>query len=123
MTGSLTGVTTLGVDVITLEQSELTTNTFTTSSISQVAVDSMSSSTYRSAKYYVQMTSASSYHVIELSLLHDGTNVNLVQYGEIRTAASLGTFDASISGGVLSLLFTATNAITTVKLTRMAIVV
>jgi len=121
MTGSLTGVTTLGVNVITLEQSQITTNTFTTSSTSQVSVDEFSSTAYRSAKYYVQMTSGSAYHVIELSLLHDGSTVNLVQYGEIRTGASLGTFDASITTGTLSLLFTPTNATTTVKLTRTTI--
>jgi hypothetical protein len=114
--------TTIKAQIVTLEHSLVTTNTFTTSTTSQVSIDSFSSTTYRSAKYYVQMTSGSSYHVIELSLLHDGTTVNLVQYGEIKTGASLGTFDASISGGVLGLLFTATNAITTVKLTRMAIV-
>lgn len=107
--------------VIKLEHSDLSSNSVTTSSVSQVSVDSFPSATYRSAKYYVQMTSGSEYHVIEISLLHDGTDVNLVQYGEIRTGASLGTFDASISTGTLNLLFTPTNATTTIKLTRTAI--
>ena len=61
------------------------------------------------------MTSGSAYHMIELSLIHDGTTVYLSQYGEVRTGASLGTLDASISTGTLSLLFTPTNAITTAK--------
>jgi hypothetical protein len=106
---------------VELEHSQISSNSATTSSVSQVSVDSFPSATYRSAKYYVQMTSGSAYHVIEISLLHDGTDVNLVQYGEIRTGASLGTFDASITSGTLNLLFTPTNATTTVKLTRTAI--
>jgi hypothetical protein len=98
-----------------------TSNTFTTSSISQVTIDSFSTSIYRSAKYFVQMTSSTSHHVIELSLVHDDTNVYLAQYGEVFTNASLGTFDVSITSGIANLLFTATNAVTKVKLIRRSI--
>ena len=98
-------------------------NTFTTSTTSQVTVDSFSTSTYRTAKYISQMTSGTSYHVIELLIIHNGTTANLEQYGEIWTSTPLGTYDASISGGVLSLLFTPTNASTTIKLIRTAITV
>jgi len=101
----------------------LSSNTFTTSSTSQVSVDSFSTSTYRGAKYFAQMTSGSSYHIIELNVVHDGTTVYLAQYGEIFTGSSLGTFNASITSGVLNLLFTATNSTTTVKLMRTSIVV
>jgi hypothetical protein len=95
--------------------SVLESTTITTASVAQVTLDSFSTSTYRSAKYLVQMTSGSAYHLIELSMIHDGTTVYLSQYGEIKTGASLGTFDASISTGTLSVLFTPTNAVTTVK--------
>lgn len=87
----------------------------TTSSLSQVTLDSWSTSTYRSAKYLIQMTSGSEYHLIEVSMIHDGTTVHISQYGEVKTANSLGTFDASITTGTLSVLFTPTNASTTVK--------
>ena len=97
--------------------------TFTTSTTSQVTVDAFPSATYRSAKYVAQMTSNTSYHMIELSTIHDGANVWLSQYGEIYTGSSLGTFDASITSGVLSLLFTPTNSTTTVNLVRTSIVV
>ena len=63
------------------------------------------------------MTSGSAYHMLELSAIHDGTTVYLTQYADVRTGASLGTFDASITTGTLSLLFTPTNAATTVKFT------
>ena len=98
--------------------SNFSTNTYTTSSTSQVAVDTFSTSTYRSAKYQVQMTSGSNYHVIELSVVHDGTTAYLSQYGEVVTNNNLGSFDASISGGVLSLLFTPNYSVTVVKFIR-----
>ena len=101
----------------------VTSKTFTTSSTAQVAIDSFATATYRSAKYMVQMTSGSSYHVIELVVLHDGTTPSIAQYGEIFTGSSLGTFDASITSGNLSLLLTATNSTTVVKLVRTNIAV
>ena len=101
----------------------VTSKTFTTASTAQVAIDSFATATYRSAKYMVQMTSGSSYHVIELIVLHDGTIPSIAQYGEIFTGSSLGTFDASITTGNLSLLLTATNATTVVKMVRTNIAV
>ena len=98
-------------------------NTFTTSSTSQVTVDSFSISTYRSAKYEAQITSGSKYQVIELRAVHDGTDVWLAQYGEIQTNGSLGNFDCTINSGNLELLFTPTNAITTIKIYRNALVI
>jgi hypothetical protein len=98
-----------------------TSNTFTTSSTSQITVDSFSASTYRSAKYQVQVTSGSAYHIIELNLVHNGTTVFLAQYGEVLTGSSLGTFDADISGGNVRLLFTGVNSVSVVKVIRDAI--
>jgi hypothetical protein len=118
MTGSLTGVTTLGATTISLAQVDATSNTFTTSSTSQVSVDAWPTATYRSAKYFAQITSGIEYHIIELNLVHDGTTVFLAQYGEVFTNASLGTFDADISGSTVRLLFTGTNAISTVRVLR-----
>jgi hypothetical protein len=101
----------------------ITSNTLTTSSTSQVSVDAFPTTTYRSAKYEVQITSSTDYHVIELRVVHDGTTVTLAQYGEMFTGSSLGTFDSSITTGTVNLLFTPTNSVTTVKLVRTAIVV
>ena len=89
--------------------------TSTTSTTSQFALDTFSTSTYRSAKYLVQISSGSAYELIELSLIHDGTNVYLSQYGNIKSGSTLGVFDSTISTGVLSLLATPNNAITTFR--------
>jgi hypothetical protein len=121
MTGALTGVTNLGTSVVTLANGQITSNTFTTASTSQVSVDSFATATFRSAKYTIQITSGSSYHVIESRVVHNGTTVWMNQYGEIITGASLGTLDATITSGVLNLLFTGTNAVSIIKVIREAI--
>ncbi len=100
---------------VTIGGSTLEYSTLTTASVAQVAFDTFPTATYRSAKYLVQMTSGSAYHMIELSVIHDGTTVYLSQYGEVKSGASLGTFDASIATGTLSMLITPVNAVTVVK--------
>jgi hypothetical protein len=97
--------------------------TATTSATSQVSIATFAAATYRSAKYYVQMTSASNYHVAEIMVIHNGTTASMVQYGDIYTTASAGTFDADISGGNVRLLFTPAIAATTVKMSRLTMVV
>jgi hypothetical protein len=93
-------------------------NTITLTSNTQVSIDSFDATQYRSAKYITQMTSDTSYHIIELLVLHDGANVSMAQYGEITTSSSLGTFDSSITSGTLNLLFTPSNQNTTINLVR-----
>ena len=110
-------------NVFTLGYSSETTGTFTTASTTQVAIDTWSTSTYRTVKYLVQLTSGTSYHAIELMVVQNGTTPYMSQYNEVTTGSILGTFDASISAGVLSLLLTATNAITTVKFNKQSIIV
>ena len=89
--------------------------TVTTSTTAQTTLDSFTAATYRSAKYIIQMTSGSAYHTMEVSVIHDGTTVYLVQYGENKSGASLGTIDASIATGTLSVQLTPTNAVTVAK--------
>lgn len=100
--------------------SQITSSSYTTgASTSEVTVDEFATSSFRSAKYLAQMTAGSNYHTIELLALHDNTTVYLTQYGEIYTSNSLGTFDASITTGTLSLKFTPASAtVTTIKLIR-----
>jgi RNase P/RNase MRP subunit POP5 len=87
----------------------------TTAAATQFTLDSFSTTAYRSAKYLVQISSGSSYELLEMTLIHDGTTVYLSQYGNIKTGATLGVFDATISTGTLSLLATPNNAVTTFK--------
>jgi hypothetical protein len=107
-TGNFSGTVTVGGSMFEYV-------TLTTAGTSQVAFDTFATASFRSAKYLVQMTSGSAYHMIELSVIHDGTTVYLSQYGEVKSGASLGTFDASITTGTLSMLITPINAVTVVK--------
>jgi len=61
-------------------------------------VDTFSLTEFRSVKYLVQLEhdSDSKYHTQEILLTHNGTNVFLTEYAEVKTDSSLGTFDASI---------------------------
>jgi hypothetical protein len=65
---------------------------------------------------------ASDYETITISVVHDGTNVYLSQYGQNKTNASanMGVFDATISTGTLSLRFIPNVAVVTVKTFRNA---
>ena len=69
---------------------------------------------YRSAKYFVQMTNGTDYHVTEVVIMHDNTNVYVSEYGTMYTNNSLGTISADISGPYVRLLVTPTNTTETV---------
>jgi hypothetical protein len=86
----------------------------TTATTSQTTIDTWNSSTYRSAKYIIQMTQGTNYHAIELLVIQNGTTAYLTQYGELITNTSLATFDASVSGGNFNLLVNPASSSTTV---------
>lgn len=119
-------LTSLGTLTSPLSVNAVTQDTMTTAvtTTSATVVDSVSSSAFRTAKYIVQVTDStnSQYHAVEILVIHDGTTVYKTEYGEITTAASLGTFDAAIVTGTLRLSFTAVAATTkSVKVYRAAI--
>ena len=76
----------------------------TTASTAQTAIDTWSTSTYRTAKYIVSMSSGANYHAIELLIIHNGTTPTITQYAEVIIGSSLATFDASIASTTLTLL-------------------
>ena len=96
---------------------------FVTTTANQIA-DTFSVYTYRSAKYIVQATSGSAYHVTEVMLIHDGTTVYLSEYGTVQTTAqNLMTIDADIINGNVRLLVTPALTNTTVKTQRITVTV
>jgi hypothetical protein len=98
-----------------LAQGDISSSTLTTSSTTAgQIVASVSSSTYRSVKFLVQVTSGASYHTTEILVIHDGTTAYATEFGTVYTGASLATFDADVSGGLLRLLVKPTYAVTTV---------
>lgn len=102
----------------------LDTTTLTTSATTADQVlDSFSSSTYRTAKYLISVSSGTDYHSFEMLVNHNGTTANQTTYADLATNTSLATFTVEISGGLVRLLTTPTNAVTVYNVTRTAIVV
>ena len=80
-------------------------------SVGQNTVDRFSKTTYRSAKYTIQISSASDYQFDDLLVVHNGTTANVVTTSS-KTGSNLGIFTASVVSGNVELLFTATTGST-----------
>lgn len=100
---------------------EASSNTTSTSTTANNVVDTFSKTIFRSAKYYVQITSGSDYHVSEVLLLHDGTDVFITEYGTVYSNASLGNVSAAINSANVELLVAPTNSSSVVKTKRITI--
>lgn len=100
-------------------------NNLTTTSATLQNLDSFAANTYRSASYFVQVTDNTNgqYHAQNITLIHDGANVNIVEFGAIYTANSLATFDATISSGIVYLQVNPVTANSTIRVARTAMVV
>ena len=105
--------------------SYIASNTYTFSNTTLQTVDSFAIATYRSAEYLVQMSDATNtrYQVSKILGVHDGTSAYVTEYGIINNGTSLGTFSATISGGLFSLQCTPASNTTVAKIQRTAVVV
>ena len=87
-----------------------------------VVIDSFLSSDFRSAKYFIQVSSdGTSFSVVEINLVHYSNTVYSTQYGLVNTSGSLGSFtaDLSIVDSIVRLYFTASAATNkTIKVLR-----
>jgi len=84
-------------------------SSYTSSAISTTStqnLDTFSTSTYRSAKYTVQIVDATKVHVTEMMVFHDNTTVYKMEYGISTNTGELGTFDATLAANVITLTFT-----------------
>ena len=113
--GDLTGDTTGDLTGnVYLSQGFVYSGSTTVTSTSQTAIDSFPLATYRSAKYQVQVTRGSEYHITEVYLVHDGTSSYGTEYATIKTGSQLATFDSDISDGFVRLLATPSSSSSTV---------
>jgi len=94
-------------------------NSTTIPTTSSTVVDTFLASTYRTAKYLVQITAGTEYHVTEILLIHDGTQGFITEYGTVTTSGSLGDFTVNVSGNNVNLVCTPTNAGAVVKVHRL----
>ena len=101
------GSTTLG-DFVNINSTQTAVPTGTATTIVGIA------STYRSSKVLVQINADNGrMEYDELNIIHDGTTVDVVEYGQITTdddttggGAGLGTYTASMSTGDIIVQFT-----------------
>ena len=107
------------VTSLVLPEGLISSGVTTTTTTSESSLDSFSASSYRSAKYQIQITQGSSYNITEISLVHDGSDSYGTEYGTVRTGISLASFNTDISGDNVRLLATpASSSSTTFKLVR-----
>jgi hypothetical protein len=77
---------------------------------STTAIDTFSLSTYRSAKYIVQITQGANYQVSEVLVIHNGTTTSMTEYGVLETNGGLATITSDVSAGNVRLLVTMASA-------------
>jgi hypothetical protein len=81
-------------------------------------VDTVSTTTYRSAKYKVQVKNGTNYQVSEALVIHNGTTAYISEYGSIQTNGNLGVLSATVSGSNVLVQFIAANSTNTVRISR-----
>lgn len=104
--GSVTATTSVTANILTAD----TTITGPSSLTSGTAytIDTVVVATFRTVKYLVQITDATgpAYQATEILIIQDGTTVYKTEYADVYSSGSLGTLDATISGGNMTLTFT-----------------
>jgi len=99
------GTTTIG-PIVTID-----TSNATTVGIATTTIVSFGTTTYTSAKILVEISSNGEYEFDELSVIHDGTNVELIEYGQLvsslptYSSSGYGTYYPYISGSTLKIDF------------------
>ena len=104
---------TLGTNALVADPSGIT--------VANVAysIDSFSTSTYRTAKYIISVTGATSYQATEAMLVHDGVTPQLVTYATVYTGtAQIMSFSANISSNTVNIYGTGVGTVNTVKIHR-----
>jgi hypothetical protein len=90
-------------------------------------IDNFDATVWRMVKYIVSISKTSSgdnkFYATELSILVDGTNVSVSEYGTIDNDGNIGTIDVSRTGNTVALTVTPDNAIkpVTVRFARMGL--
>ena len=93
-------------------------NTAVASANVATAIDSFSTTAYRSARYIVQVTNGAKYQVSEALVLHDGITPGVVEYGIVQTNGNLGLLTATIASTTLTLNFISTFASSSIRITK-----
>jgi len=94
---------------------------------SATVIDNFTASEWRLIKYIISIAKTSAgdnkYYATELSILIDGTNINVSEYGTIDTDGNIGTISVSKTGGTVNVTVTPAVGITpiTVRFARIGL--
>ena len=92
----------------------------TTNTNSNQILDSSLISEIRTARYFIQISSANGFQCEELILLHDNINVSMLEISNIFTNNMLATFDANIVSNELNLLVSPLQSNLTINLVKLS---
>jgi hypothetical protein len=85
-----------GSSFITIGDSGILSKNTSIGVTTEQILDSFSTNSWRSANYVITMNTSTEYHTTQITVIHDGTNAYMTEYGLIYTNNSLGLFNASI---------------------------
>jgi hypothetical protein len=102
------------IDTVSAQSTDLGTygnNENTVSGIENITVvDNFDATVWRMVKYIVSISKTSAgdnkFYATELTILVDGTNVNVSEYGTIDNNGNIGTIDVSRTGNTVALTVT-----------------
>jgi hypothetical protein len=89
--------------------------------IGNIIVDTFTTSSYRSAKYFVQVSNGSDHQVFDAMVVHNGTTP-YISSSTLYTNISLGTLGVDMVGSTVQLIFVGLGAGNTVKVQKIQIV-
>jgi hypothetical protein len=85
-----------GSSFITIGDSSILSKNTSIGVTTEQILDSFSTNSWRSANYVITMNTSTEYHTTQITVIHNGTNAYMTEYGLIYTNNSLGLFNASI---------------------------
>jgi hypothetical protein len=119
------------IDTATAQATDLGSagnNETTVNGIENVTVvDNFDATVWRMVKYIVSISKttagANKFYATELTILVDGTNVNVTEYGTIDNDGNIGTINVSRTGNTVALTVTPVSGITpiTVRFARIGL--
>ena len=119
------------IDTATAQSTDLGSagsNEVTVNGIENVTVvDNFDATEWRMVKYIVSISKttagANKFYATELTILVDGTNINVTEYGTIDNDGNIGTINVSRTGNTVALSVTPVSGITpiTVRFARMGL--
>ena len=112
------------IDTLSAQATDLGTSGNNENVISEIenptVIDSFDATQWRLVKYIISISKTTSgdnkFYATELSILVDGTNVNVSEYGTIDTNGNMGTISVSKTGSTVAITLTPDSVVKPVTL-------